>query len=79
MVSAWEVTEEGGTLPSLEMVGMGMEEGYGPYSSRQVGSLSFSEMAERLGMEVEGLIRVVRSTEDSVTLVARLRTMVAII
>lgn len=65
---AEETTEAGAVLPSLEMVGTGMEEGYGPYSSRQVGSLESVETEARLGMDVEGLMRVVRSTDELVDL-----------
>lgn len=57
-----------GVRPSLCVMGTGMEEGYGPYSSLHVTSLvdlarSFS--AARLVIDVDGLMSVVRSTEDS--------------
>jgi hypothetical protein len=49
-------------------MGTGMEEGYGPYSSSHVEVLVRIESSlifSRFDMDVDGLINVVRSTEDS--------------
>ena len=56
-----------------------MDDGYGPYSSSQVWLAASLSTVSKLEREVDGLMRVVRSTEESV-IVERIRTgaMVAI-
>jgi len=51
-----------------------MEEGYGPYSSSQVWLAASLSTVPKLEREVEGLIRVVRSTQESEATDDRIRT-----
>ena len=70
-----------GVRPSLFVMGTGIEDGYGPYKSAHVVSFvwtCFSFSAFKFVMDVDGLINVVRSTEDSVVIVDRTRTMIDI-
>lgn len=57
-----------GVRPSLCIIGTGMEEGYGPYSSSHVwvaDVLVEWECSTRFDMDVDGLISDVKSTEES--------------
>ena len=68
-----------GVRPSLCVMGTGIDEGYGPYKSAHVVSFvwaCFSFSAVKFVIDVDGLINVVRSTEDSVVMFDRTRTMI---
>ena len=60
-------------------MGTCIDEGYGPYKSAHVVSFvwaCFSFSAVKFVIDVDGLINVVRSTEDSVVMFDRTRTMI---